>query len=506
MNYQDPDAQYNNLFSSIPRTATGQSGVTIISAFEIPDNYTINFHNGSSRVVHNEVLFTPGADFTGITSGEKFHEAFELPPEDDDDDDDEGSHPDIDARTNNNAEDSITGYPTPYVKHSLNTVAGYFLDDPAYSDTAVLTILSFLPVGFDLANLVDLDIVEFVYEAREVIVSFFAAAKESGRDKLIIDLSANGGGSVLLAREIYRLLFPDGKFTLYDRYPTNDAIQAAVHADYPSFVGEMIDLSWPVGPHKVDLVDSENFLGPYTAAGQNVTAPFTFNATVPYDEGIYLNGFEPDSRDTPIPEAVFAPENMLIITDGTCASACAIVAGLLTRNHGVRTLAFGGRATHLPMQAIGGVKGTILHLNSDLKRSFRALVSAASEDREAAEIFEDARPALPGVYGSAPLKPLVKGADGGRVNGRNGYTQRDLNGYPVHFKYEAANCRLFYTQRMTADVSETWRRAAGVAWHEQKCVRGSTANSYYTISDEQPKFDKRVKSRVPGIKGPGSLE
>lgn len=407
------------------------------------------------------------------------------------DDDDDGAFP---------------GYPEPYVKQSYKSVAGYLPEAEGYDDIAVLSILSFTPMGVALSDLANLNMTDFILEGRDVIVELFEAAKKEGRDKLILDLSTNGGGSILLAQEVYRLLFPDGKFTSYDRFRANDAIKASVEAQYEQFVVNLIDSNWPLGPRDADIQRGDKFFGPYIAAGQNVTAPFITNLTQELAPDTWLNGNEPDPRDTLIPEPYFDPENILIITDGTCASACGILTGLLTRNHGVRTLALGGRATRLPMQAMGGVKGTIVNMNSDIRKAFTSIYTSAAMDSDASEILKDAEDALPVVASEPPLMPLNRGDGGGRVNGRNGYTLDDLDGYPVHFRYEAANCRLFYTPLMMADVRETWRRAADAAWYGAPCVHGSTANEDNTISDELPEYDSRVRSRVPGIKGPGSLE
>ncbi|KAL2135113.1 hypothetical protein VTI74DRAFT_9706 [Chaetomium olivicolor] len=59
----------------------------------------------------------------------------------------------------------------------------------------------------------------------------------------------------------------------------------------------------------------------------------------------------------PWTEAPFRAEDIVIVTDGGCASACAMFTDVLTNIHGVRTVALGGRPIQAPMQAIGQVKG-----------------------------------------------------------------------------------------------------------------------------------------------------
>lgn len=54
----------------------------------------------------------------------------------------------------------------------------------------------------------------------------------------------------------------------------------------------------------------------------------------------------------------FQPENIIIVTDGYCSSACSIFVELMTHQGGVKTIALGGRPKRDPMQAIGGTKGS----------------------------------------------------------------------------------------------------------------------------------------------------
>ncbi|KAJ4263066.1 hypothetical protein NW762_006680 [Fusarium torreyae] len=504
-NLQDPDAQYNSLFTSIPRTASGQSSNTFVTQFEIPDNYTIEFHNGSTLEVVNEILVLPTADLSGIESGEDFHQYIEITPVNT-----TSKEPSANERRSTKETESkiITGYPKPIVKHSVNTVAGYFLDGEDYKDTAVLSILSFVPIGIDIANPgADFDMTKFILEGQAVVVDFIKQAKESGRDKLIIDLSANGGGSVILAQTIYRLLFPDGEFTGWDRYRANAALEATSEADYDNLVKALITQSnyYPISPDNKYIETGKEFYGPYTVKGQNVTAAFQTDKTVPWDPAIpaYLNGFDP-KRKPFVKEAPWKPENILIVTDGICASACGILTGLLTRNHDIRTLALGGRPLNQAMQAMGGVKGTLLNFNADIVTAIADVRANANTDKETLSILSDASASFPSVQ-NPPLLPLPAGG-GGKVNSLNGYTEDNLEGYPVHFRYEAANCRLFYTQRMLASPIESWRRARGVAWNEEPCVQGSTTNKDGTIGDKTLKYNSGVRSRASGIKGPGMLK
>lgn len=486
-NMNDPDAQFNNLFSSLPRSAAGLSGTALVSQFEIPDTYTVKFYNGSTLKVVNEILFLPTVDFSGIESGEDFHKYFEIPQNKTSSSTNEPS--DNERRA---VGKDLFGYPEPVVKHSQNSIAGYFLEGEGYERTAVLSILSFLPLGFDFSKLSTFNMTEYVAEGEEVIAEFIKKAKKAGRDKLIIDLSANGGGSIALAESVYRLLSPDGEFTTFGRYRANEALAAASEADYETLINVLLQSNeWPVDTEGNPIKEGKEWFGPHTIkGGQNMTAPFQSIIT---DQ-------EPLTAKAP-----WKPEDMLIITDGTCASACTILTGLFTRNHGVRTLAVGGRPLHLAMQAMGGVKGTLLSFHSNFVSATAAFFSGVKNDKKALKILQDHEDAFPSLD-DPPLLPLTDGATAGKVNALSGYTKDDVDGYPVHFRYEAANCRLFYTQRMLADPSETWRHASAVGWYGASCVSGSTVNSDGTIGDKALKYDVRVRSRARGVQGPGSLK
>ncbi|KAF4451167.1 hypothetical protein F53441_5866 [Fusarium austroafricanum] len=498
---QDPDAQYNSALGSIPRTASGQPANTVISQFEIPDTYTIEFYNGSKFEAVNTLLIPPNIDFSGIESGEDFHEYLEVPPANTTDESSGNER----RSTEETKPKDLVGYPKALFKDSYNSVTAYFLDGKDYSDTAVLSILSFAPIGVDLAGPVDLN--EFILEGEAVVLSLIKAAKAAGRDKLIIDMSANGGGSIVLAQAIYRLLFPDGEFNGWDRYRANPALEAAAAVDYETLVSSLITRTkyYPISTKNKSIETGKDFYGPYTVKGQNVTAALQTDKTVPWtdDPTSYINGFDPEMEPL-VKEAPFKPENILIVTDGVCASACGILTGLLTRNHNIRTLALGGRPMNTAMQAMGGVKGTLLYFNTDIIKGIAAVRESAPSNKDTKAILSDASSSLPSAE-NPPLLPLPAGGKG-KVNACNGYTEDDLDGYPVHFRYEAANCRLFYTQRMLASPVESWKRAAGVAWHEEPCVRGSTVNDDGKIGDKALKYDSRVRSRASLVKGPGMLK
>jgi hypothetical protein len=75
---------------------------------------------------------------------------------------------------------------------------------------------------------------------------------------------------------------------------------------------------------------------------------------------------------------------------------------------------------------------------------------------------------------------------------------------PLQFRYEAANCRLFFTWEMARDITALWKAVAGAAWRGKKCAPGSTTNSDGTIGGV-PGYTKMVEDRYRLGKGAGAL-
>ena len=70
------------------------------------------------------------------------------------------------------------------------------LSDPAYSSIAVLSVPSFVGLGPE----------ELSFQA--VATAFIADAVAAGKTKLIVDVSANGGGTILQGYNLFKNLFP----------------------------------------------------------------------------------------------------------------------------------------------------------------------------------------------------------------------------------------------------------------------------------------------------------
>ncbi|KAM3504446.1 hypothetical protein MY11210_008344 [Beauveria gryllotalpidicola] len=495
---QDPDARLNSLFFSVPRSATRAGGGALLSVFDIPDNYTIVHKNGTERMVTNSIITLPTTDLGGIRSGQDFHERFEVPPR-------KKPTPTKPPNKEPPPRPTLPGYPLPFVKHTNDSIASYALNDTEMRDTTVISFLSFLALNVADPTGPDGNISSFIREFGDVLDRTAAVAKAQGRDKLIIDMSANGGGLVDLVDFTYTAFFPGARFDSFDRYRLNGGLELTSKLlSYNTSLGLLVSFEGlPLGPDNKTIDAPDAFFETRPVKDQKMTAAFHRDPFARYaiEPEIFLRGYEPD-KDRKQREAPWKPENMVILTDGTCASACTIFTGLMVRNFGIRTIALGGRPLNKPMQAIGGVKGSQLLANGQNKALITDLVERAERDRVGSKIVQSIQRTIPSIRDPPILPFLEDAANGGTVNVRNAYTGDDADGFPLHFKYEAANCRLFYTREMVQDVTESWRQAARIAFGNGTCVSGSTASSDGRMGSETLAFDPSVRGKAKGIPRP----
>ncbi|XWW99210.1 hypothetical protein V2A60_007219 [Cordyceps javanica] len=498
--HQDPDASLNTLFASIPREATGAPVGATLSVFEIPDNYTIVHKNGTSRMVMNSIVTLPTIDLCGIRSGQDFRQRFEVPPEKPP----KTQKPDR-ARPPP-PEPTVPGYPLPLVKHSNNNVASYTLNETEFRDTTVISFLSFVALNVDDPLSADFDLNSFIREFGDVVDRTAKTAKKEGRDKLVLDLSGNNGGSLDLVDFAYTVFFPGAPFDAFDRYRLNGGLElegkVASYNESASILSGPEGL--PFGPDNRTIESADAFFVSPPVKGQRLTSAFHRDPSARYliKPDLFLRGYEPDRRrSNQKPSAPWKPENIVILTDGTCESACSIFTGLMVRNFGIRTIALGGRPLNKPMQAIGGVKGSQVLSNGENKAIVTEFVQRAKQNRNDRALLQDIS-GIPSTQGPPILPFLEDPANGGSVNSRNAYSGDDADGFPLHFKYEAANCRLFYTRDMVVDVAESWRQAAKIAFGNGTCVDGSTVDPAGLIASKAPAFDPSVRGRAQAIPRP----
>jgi hypothetical protein len=510
---QDRDALWNNLFYIPAQVSLGTSGTgtgTFSGSgrgrYVYPGpTTTYTFANGSTVTNHNFARVL--ANFSNITTGaDIYREIFAIPAE---------AYADAlslatsttssatTSATSNSTSSSTTstqstpapGYPSPIVRQSNNLNSGYFLDQPGFEDVAVLAVPSF--VGLDTAE------VEFQNVNSELI----AAALAANKTKLIIDVSANGGGTILQGYDLFKQLFPSilpygaTRFRAHEAFDILGQEYSAISANYPRSLDQNDTIqniessawnyrtdadinyepftSWPekYGPHE---------FGPSNDTFTSIIRWNLSDVLTPDNSGgIYVSGYLNRSNVTTQP---FAAENIILVYDGYCASTCTIFSELMRQQAGVKTIALGGRPNYNEIQAVGGVKGTNDFPWSYILESVETAFSFANTTHR-----EELNSTALGEYSQLPF---YRSSAGPVVNSRDGIRQGDVKETPLQFVYETADCRIFYTKEMVVDQSAVWRTVADTVWGGgDACVAGS--NEFY--GEKKRKRDVGMR-RMHGIR------
>jgi hypothetical protein len=209
--------------------------------------------------------------------------------------------------------------------------------------------------------------------------------------------------------------------------------------------------------------------GPVTINGASYTQIMRYNFSDPYlyqgDTIESVTGYGPLAKTSAQP---YAAEDIILLTDGYCASTCAVFSDLMRRLGGVRSIVLGGRPTFGPMQGVGGTKGVLVEPWSAIEASIASTLAdfgTAAQKKKWATY-------LPGEWPIAMTNAPT-------VNFRSGY--HPGSDTPMQFLNESANCRLFYTPAMLTNVTHIWETVAELAWgigggSGQTCVRGSTSD------------------------------
>ncbi|KAI0411557.1 hypothetical protein F5X98DRAFT_357027 [Xylaria grammica] len=462
---QDPDARWNTLFASLAAVATGNSDLSSFwGEFVSNDGLwpgvggtTLEFKNGTTRDIPTLAQYNFEDTFPSSTA---LYEEACIPGV--------SQNPQRSTRTKRDAK-VVTpagplGFPTPFIREPYNQISGYTLDN----DTAIMFIPTF-EGGPDFPDNQDFI---FAQTAQKLVNK----AVGEGRTKLIIDLSRNGGGDTSRAFDLFKLFFPSQLPYSANRFRRHDALDLLVLSGQKTPVdvagiNPFAYLNAVNADQDAAFASVEDFLEGEVEFGGNVTAisanfNFTLFSELNADTGP-IRGF----GGTPINNTQpYAPEDILIVTDGFCASTCAIFVNLMTRIGGVRSLTFGGRPRSEPMQVIGGVRGSQVYKWSEIASDVAAAIALVNDDPS---LLTKDQIALANAVWPIPLDefPLVVGD--GDVNLRSAY-QEGADHLPLQFDYQASDCRLFYTAKNIMDPSSTWADAKAAIWGDHGCVTNST--------------------------------
>jgi hypothetical protein len=472
----DQDAAYNMNFMSLAQLSLGPLGTTVGTwagggrgtiGYPGP-TVNMTFENGTT--IQTENFARVLRPFSNITDGEDVRNRF-LNDAD---------------RVGNSASDTFdtvdevlsprqslsspVGYPPAVTAVSGVAMGGYLLDG-TYENTAVLSVTSFLA-----------DAETFLREVQQ----FLESARASGKSKLIIDLSANAGGFAPLAERLFQTLFPGIDPWVGTRFratPDFNLIGALVSdevgTNYPwpelhppgpgllleDFIGSpfvaLADMNATVGAFKT----WEDKFGPHDFHGDRFTSIIQWNLSDPFWT---KNGYGDSNLDFDSGRP-FAVEDIIVLTDGYCASTCASFVELMTTQAGVKTVAVGGQkeSEALPMQAIGGVRGANVYPFQTIwswARDVMTFAVGTTAESIVEEVF--------GRYSSIPMTRAA-GGGGGSVNSRDGLRLGDTEQIPLQFRYQKADCHIYYQKEHVVDISTLWKSVYDVAWGGHACAKGA---------------------------------
>lgn len=484
---QDRDALWNNMFYLLQTVSLGSagSGTGTFSGggrgrWIYPgESTTLKLANGTSITTENFArVLVP---FDNITSGADIYRQFFIPAE---------INSALELATSTSAAPTSTsssatsssaaptipapGFPSPIARTGNNLNSGYFLEGEGYDDVAVSSLASFGQSTPDPGDF------------QAVNTYLINQAVAHNKTKLILDLSANGGGIILQGYDLFKLLFPSILPYGATRFRAHEAIDYI--GQESSYFGGLVSRTLDLNDTAVEIVSSyanyrtdtdvhyNNFdswaekYGPEhllsTPGNDNYTNIIRWNMSdvlTPVNSGgIFISGY---NNRTNITRQPFAAENIVIVTDGYCASTCTIFSELMKQQAGVKTIALGGRPNTDIIQAIGGVKGTNSFPMSYILSS--VLIPFTYEYIHSREFYQNTEL---GAYNDLVLSRTVSSV----TNARDGYREGDKENTPLQFVYEKADCRIYYTPAMAVDQVAAWKTYADAAFNGvERCVAGS---------------------------------
>lgn len=480
--YHDPDTRYNAMFWM---QASQSPGYFVMPPFYPGPNTTLTFENGTTQTYINlaTIVQSPSA-FSYVKDGQTFYETFIEAST---------SAKRIKKREENphklprplelprdledvNQAGIPFGYPRPNIQHSSSDVelAGYFIQ------TSVGT------VGILLCQTYNPTTVRSSQEFQSVIERYINEAKSRNVAKHVIDVRGNGGGKVFLGYDMYLQFFPSQKPQLQSRYrihPASDLLGQSISTisfgtrtatnDYymtPFNKNYYLDANLKSYPSWSAMTGAKYNSDTYTnLLRYNLSDPI-LTSSERYSLGVTMTGYLERSNYTTDP---FKKEDLIILSDGVCASTCSLFTELMVQQSGVRTLAIGGRPGLGPMQPVGGTKGSLVLTARYLIQLSNYVVDEFAGSTATAREWDQYLPSVPPIN-------VVEANINFQDNIRKGL-ERD--GVPTQFLNDTASCRMWYQTGDYLNVTNVWVRAAQIAFggkdgalDEGGCVQGSVTS------------------------------
>ena len=500
----EPNADWNSLMSSAVSDVQETLSVFEGSAIFYPgENITFTFENGTVEQdlpwLAQFSIFAGPDDSPLIQTGQQFYDWFVLgidsTPSADDysgsdaasataaataattttaagasattDTTDSGGSDDTDS---SNSWPSLAFPPNPIVAQphlggtNGGVVTGYILNDNV---TGVLSIPSFVSNS------------ENAVSFTTTVQDFVARVKAANCTRVIIDVQRNTGGDDLLATDTFKEFFPTidpfggsrlraqatvdalgNTFTHY--YDNTDPAQM----DPPY---EVLSASDWTATDYLNAATGQNFtsfgefFGPNPDHGDLFTTVQRENlSSVIYDEGaegIVVFGY---GNRTTTAAPPFAAKDVIILSDAFCSSACGRFVEKMHHEGGARTIVAGGQPMLGPMQTVGGSRGAEQYdaskLDADIDQAITFNASVASSlptGRDDVDFIY--------TYAGFNLKDAIR--------------KENPTGPPLQFTYEAADCRIFYTNQTIYNYINLWNYVVDAFYRNPSLCIGSPSPS-----------------------------
>jgi hypothetical protein len=479
-NYHDPDTRWNAMFYM---QAAESSGYFTNPRFYPGPTTKVSYENGTEQTYLNAAIVVDPSAWSQIEDGETFYMTYviaqssnsKLKKRD-------PSFPPTLLEHPKEVERGLTkrstplNYPEPFIAHSAADIsmAGYFI-----GDYGVLMMQTF-----------STDSTSDALEFQALIEQFINEATSRGTKKIIIDVRGNGGGKIFLGYDAYKQFFPTEEPQLQSRYRASDANDLVGEKistlGFSANTGELF--TSPFNYHSYHDADLKPFtswddmLGPAKFNNDEFTNLLRYNLSNPltsssnqFSIGVTVTGYLDRANFTTQP---FKAEDIVIISDGICASTCSLFTELMHIQSGVRTIALGGRPQLGPMQPVGGTKGSLVLQSTYLSAVHSLMLQEFATTRAEANKWSTF---LLGDFGI--------NNNGAGVNFQDNIRKGDeAAGVPTQFVNDTATCRLWMTPEMYLNVTAVWDHVAEVAWGDNgklddaKCVGGSLLSQQVAAS------------------------
>ncbi|KAI8959426.1 hypothetical protein F5Y11DRAFT_368063 [Daldinia sp. FL1419] len=461
--FQDSDAQWNSQFPTYANpTASTFWGS---NNFYLGPEFAITYENGSVESADTTATLKRGVSFSGIATGNDFYETFCTPVAPNGVANEASTSPSRTKRSVGPRAPIPFASPRPIVRTEENTTMGFFLNGNGFDDVAVLAITAF-----------EEDSDDYLTSFQDTIQKFLAQCRSAKKQRLVIDLTSNGGGLIAAGFELFAQLFPGvNRFTANNMRLTNSLanISQILSTLSPEDQKNATD-TFPKFFNNISPGGVSEPQGVKFNTVQDITAPvvlqndrFTQYIGEPFTE-LTVDGDTTKSSPSP-----FKPENIVLLTDGACSSTCTTFSYLMLFQERVKTVSVGGRPQNTQMQSLGGVEGgQSLGMRDIAQSAFVAL--SVVKDRSQFNAFQQ------GDLGTLSQGyAILRAADiqnPGGVNLKNNFSPSDSK-TPLQFLYEPANCRFFYTYDMLSTPQLVWQYAVDASWTDpaRYCVPGSRA-------------------------------